>query len=428
MITFLVFVGMILFLVGVHEGGHFLAAKSLGVAVEEFAIGFGPALWSRQRGETRYSIRLLPLGGYVRLAGESGEATEVPFERTYYGRPPWVRLLVSLAGPVMNVLAAVVLAIAAFGGFGLPRVQVVGLVRGGPAEEVLQVGDAVLSIGGQEIWSPDEVGPAIQAAAPGPIPFRIRRDEAVLTVEITPEWEPEDKKYLVGALFPPTVLFAGVPLTLMEDLAPDSPLGEVGLRPGDQIVSACGEVRSLYELADAFDRGCREVEVERGGETLTLTLPDMPLEQLFGGASFRTLPSVYGRRDPLTTLELGFGFVGSTFAMFGTAIGMMVFGEVGVGEAFTGPVGIAGILSQGLAAGGLAILLLISLISVNLAVFNLIPFPALDGARMLFSLWELLSRRRVSPAVENAVHAIGFILLLGFLLLVTYQDIMRLFG
>lgn len=424
MITFLVFVGMILFLVGVHEGGHFLAAKSLGVAVEEFAIGFGPALWSRSRGETRYSIRLLPLGGYVRLAGESGEETEVPFEHTYYGRPPWVRLLVSLAGPVMNVLAAVVLAIAAFGGFGLPRVQVAGVIPEEPAAQALELGDVVVAVGGRPIWLQEDVGPAIQAAAPGLVTFELIRNGERLQVEIVPKWQPEEGRYLVGAYFSPQVF-----LTEVVELKTDSPLYRAGLRPGGQIVSACGRtVRSLYELADALDGGCHEVAVERGGETLTLTLPDMPALQLFGGASFRTLPPVYGRRDPLTTVELGFGFVGSTFAMFGTAIGMMVSGKVGVGEAFTGPVGIAGILSQGLAAGGLVIVLLISLISVNLAVFNLIPFPALDGARMFFALWELVSRRRVSPRVENAIHAVGFILLLGFLLLVTWQDIMRLFG
>lgn len=89
--TWLLLLAVILVLVAVHEGGHFLAAKLLGVAVEEFAIGFGPVLFSRKRGETRYSLRALPIGGFVRLAGEEGGVSEVPFEHTYYGRPAWVR-------------------------------------------------------------------------------------------------------------------------------------------------------------------------------------------------------------------------------------------------------------------------------------------------------------------------------------------------
>ena len=420
----LLLLAMLLFLVGVHEGGHFLAAKLLGVAVEEFALGFGPVLFSRKKGETRYSIRLLPLGGFVRLAGEEGLTSDVPFERTYYGRPAWVRLLVSLAGPLANIVLAGVLATCAILGFGLPRVQVAGLIPGEPAEQALRVGDVVLEIGGKDIWLWDDVGPAIQAMAPGPVSFEIVRDGERLQVDVTPKWHPDEERYLVGAYFTPQVYLAK-----LTELAPNSPLAQAGLKAGDLITAACGrKVQTLFELYDALADDCREVTVLRGGEAITVSLPARSPEEFLQGAGFAALPQVVERPGPGTAVALASRQLARFFVALAEVVRGLVRGTIPAGEAVAGPVGMAGLLSQGIQAGGLATLFLIAFISLNLALFNLIPFPALDGARMAFALFEIVSRRKVSPAVEAAIHALGFVLLLGLLLLITYRDIMRLFG
>ncbi len=420
MTTLLVFVGTILFLVGIHEGGHFLAAKLLGIAVEEFALGFGPPLWTRKRGETRYSLRIFPLGGFVRLAGEAEATTEVPFARTYYGQPAWKRFVLSLCGPVANVVLAVAVVVGAILGLGLPRPQVAGLVPGKPAAQVLQVGDVILAVGGRSAWATDDVGVAIRAIAPAPVTFRIRRGVEERDVTVVPVFSEEDGRYLVGAYFLPQVY-----LLQIEALALDAPLAEGGLRPGDRIVSACAQpVGTFHELYEAWKEGCRTAAVERDG---TIALPGA-LEELLIGVTYRALPVVYDRPGLAEGVGQAAAELGRAMAGFVSAIRGLLTRSIPAGEAVTGPVGIAAVLSEGVRAGPLVVLLLVALISLNLALFNLIPFPALDGARMAFALYEIVTRRKVSPRVEMAVHALGFALLLGLLILITFRDLLRLFG
>lgn len=423
MTTFLVFIGTILLLVGVHEFGHFLAAKLLRVGVLEFAIGFGPALWTWKRGKTRYSLRLLPLGGYVRLAGEGPEVGDFSPEETYYGRPAWARFLLALAGPAFNVFLALLLAFAGFLFIGLPRLRVAGLVPGRPAEEVLKIGDVLLAIDGHDVWSTDDVAKLIQRRAPEPVLLKIVREGAELEVSLSPVYSPEDGRYIVGAYFWPQVLLLEV-----QKLEPLTPLSAAGLRPGDVVVGACDRpLRSFFEWAAALEEGCRVVQVQRGESLLSLELP-ADVGDLFRGVEFRVLPMAYGRIGVQRAVALAGQQVGQAFSVIVETLQAMLARRIPAGEAVSGPVGIAGLLSAGIAAGPLVVLLLIAVISVNLALFNLLPIPALDGARMLFSLFEMLTRRRVPPKVETMVHTLGFLLLLGLLLLITARDLFRLFG
>lgn len=423
MITLLVFLGTILFLIGVHEGGHFLAAKFLGIAVEEFALGFGPTVWTRRRGETRYSVRAFPLGGFVRLAGEAEAATEVPFERTYYGQPAWKRFVLSLCGPVANVVLAVAVVLGAILGIGLPRPQVAGVVPGRPAAEVLEVGDVILSIAGRSAWATDDVGAAIRAIAPEPVLFGIRRGGEELEVFVVPVFADEDGRYLVGAYFLPQMVLAEI-----ESVAAGGAWLRGGFLPGDRVAALCGDgVRTFFDLYAAWEAGCREATVEREGNRLVLTLPG-DADSLVGEASFRTLPPIYERPPIGEGIGLAFEEISRAMVGFVSAIRGLITRSLPAGEALTGPIGIAAVLGQGVQAGPLVLLLLVALISLNLALFNLIPFPALDGARMAFALYEIVTRRKVSPRVEMAVHAAGFAILLGLLILITFQDLRRLFG
>jgi len=423
MTTLLLFVGTVLFLIGVHEGGHFLAAKLFGIAVEEFALGFGPTVWTRKRGETRYSLRLFPLGGFVRLAGESGETAEIPFERTYYGRPAWTRFALSLFGPLANVVLAVAVVVGAILGLGLPRAQVAGLVPGKPAEAVLRVGDVVLAVGDRSAWATEDVGPAIRAIAPDPVAFRIRRDGQEMDVRVTPVFSPEAGRYLLGADFRPQIILAQI-----EEVTAGGSWLRAGFLPGDRVVSLCGDdVRSLLDLYARWEAGCREAVVERGGERLVLPLPDSA-ERLVGDASFRTLPPVYERPPIAEGVGLSFKQISGAMAGFVTTIRGLITRTIPAEEAVTGPVGIAAVLGQGVQAGPFVLLILVAVISLNLALFNLIPFPALDGARMAFALFEMVTRRKVSPRVEMAVHAVGFAVLFVLLILITFQDLRRMFG
>lgn len=423
MSTLLLFLATILLLVGAHEFGHFLAAKLVRIGVMEFAIGFGPPLKSWRRGKTTYTLRLLPLGGYVRLAGEAWEAGDFAPEETYYGRPAWARLLVALAGPTSNILLALVLAFSAYWFIGLPRLRVAALTPGKPAEQALKIGDVLLAVEGIPVWSTDDVSPLIQARAPQPVRFTVLREGRELELEIAPVFSPEDGRYIVGVYFWPQVVLAE-----LQEVRGLTPLSAAGFRSGDRVVGACGRpIRSYLELLLAVEEGCRDLQVQRGEETVALRLPENAQEALAQG-KWRALPLAYGHVGAQRALVLAGQQVGQAFSLIVETLRAMAARRIPAGEAVSGPVGIAAILAEGLAAGPLVVLLLIAVISVNLALFNLLPIPALDGSRLLFALFEMATHRRVPPRVETLVHTLGFLLLFGLLLFITARDILRFFG
>jgi len=233
-ITALIFAGTLVILVGVHEGGHFLAAKLTGVYVHEFAIGFGPKLVSFQKRETRYSLRAIPFGGYVKLAGEDRqeENVEVPPERLLYNKPPSVRILISLAGPAANLLTTFVVILLVLWGFGMPLLQVAGLVAGEPAESVLQPGDLVLAVDDHPVYNINSLAEVVQRAAGSPVTIRIERDGKVETYEITPQYLPDEDRYVVGAYFLSTTYTNEI-----TSVDPSSILGRAGGMAGDLIVA-----------------------------------------------------------------------------------------------------------------------------------------------------------------------------------------------
>lgn len=347
LITILVFAFTISLLVFIHEGGHFLVAKWFRVWVHEFAIGFGPAVWRRRWGETEYAIRVLPLGGFVRLAGEDGGSEEdehVPSERLFTAKPPGVRTAIILAGPLMNILAAVVLMIAYVGIFGVPFVEIVEVTAGSPAQGILQSGDRILRIAGEKIYFTGQVQGLVQRFQGHPLEVTVGRGKEQLTITVTPYLDESSGRYLIGLL----------------------------LREGQRRPHGIGESVSIG--------------LKRVGNTLTL-------------------------------LYLG--------------IKQVITGQTSAGEAFRGPVGIANLLGWSLTQGIEYFFRLVALLSLVLGIFNLLPFPALDGGRILFifvgALAQLIFNRPIPAKWEGWVHYIGFIILMGIVLLITWQDIQRLF-
>ena len=238
MITVLVFAGTLLILVGVHEGGHFLAAKLTGVYVHEFAIGFGPKLASFQRNETRYSLRAIPFGGYVKLAGEDrqGENEDVPSDRLLYSKPPLVRIVISLAGPAANLLTTLIVILIVLWGFGMPLLQVAGLVDGEPAQRVLHPGDLVLAIDDHPVYNINSLASIVQRAHGAPVTIRIERDGKVENYTITPKFLPGEKRYVVGAYFLSTTYTNEI-----THVEPSSIFARAGIIAGDRIVAVGGK-------------------------------------------------------------------------------------------------------------------------------------------------------------------------------------------
>ncbi len=431
MITLLVFLGTILVLVATHEGGHFLAAKATHVYVKEFAIGFGPKLASRKGRETTYSLRAFPIGGYVRLGGEDGvdAPPDVSSDRLLYSKPPLVRVLVSLAGPATNLLMTLVVSLIVLWGMGTPVLQVAGLVPDGPAAAVLEPGDRVLAVNGQAVYSGQALSRVIGGTQGKAVTFAVKRGPERLSVTITPRFDSGEGRYMVG------VYFLSITFTNeITALSSGSALAQAGLESGDRIVAVAGRptqtgVDVVNRLDELLPAQSTSLTVARGAGRLDLTLAvsGLTVDRLLAGATFGDLGTESRRPGPVAGLVLGAGQFAEGFNLMVATVKGILTGRVSAGEAFSGPVGIARVLGEGISQGASVFLRIFSLLSLSLGLFNLIPFPALDGSRAAFALYELVRRKRIPPQREGMIHAIGFFVLIALMILVTYQDILRLF-
>lgn len=325
-------------LITVHELGHFLAAKGTGMLVTEFSIGFGPKLIQKKVGETLYSLRLCPLGGYNRIAGmEPGEAVT---PRGFNGRPLWARMLVILAGPFMNFLLPFLLffGIFAVSGLTLPvNKPVVGsLMEGYPgAAAGLQAGDRLVSINGRKLEKWNDINSLVQENGPKPGKVVIRRDGREMTLTLQPRFDGESKRFLIG------------------------------VRP--------------------------------------------PLEhrQLSLWESLKTAGLAVGK----TTVAMVVG------------LRKMITGKVRADIA--GPIGVAHMAGDVAAQGAVPYLEFMAFLSLNLAVLNLVPIPALDGGQFLVLVVEGLLGHALAPKAKEIIQMIGVACIVALTIFATMHDLLQ---
>lgn len=342
LISIVAFFIILVVLVIAHELGHFLTAKARGVAVLEFGLGFPPRIWGKKRGETLYSINALPLGGFVKLAGEE----DPKVDRSLAGKGYGTRILVLSAGSLMNILLPIVL-------------------------------------------------------------------------------------FSVAFMLPHSIYTA--PVTI-EQVAPDSPAAYAGIMPGDTIVGINGN--QISNTADVR----RWIQLNLGKEiTMTLRSADSserivkvkprwspPEGQGSTGIVMAALtepPTVTSRSEPIwKAVPMGVTECWQTLVLFKNEIIHWIIGATT--PQVTGPVGMAEMTGQVAQSGFSPLLEFAAFISINLGIVNILPLPALDGGRIVFVLLEMIrGGRKVSPKTEGLIHAIGFILLIGLMVLVTFGDI-----
>lgn len=364
--TIVLFIAVLFFLILVHELGHFVTAKWTRMRVDEFAIGFPPRLFSIKKGETEYSINLLPIGGYVKIWGENGsDATDGA--RAFGSRPRLAQAVVLLAGVTMNILTAWIIFFAV-AMIGTPT----AIDEAGASRESFQ--NAHLTVIATVPGSP---------AALAHIPLG-----AVITnVETHTEGQVIDK--LTPTSF--TNIVAG---------SPDSDVTITYQHNGSQTKAALRPQAGV--LATDPDRPALGLST-----ALVETVRQDPLTAL-GTATVRTW-------DSLVAITVGLiSFFGSAFTL-----------SANLAE-ITGPIGIAGMVGEAAEFGFVSLLIFTAFISLNLAVINLLPIPALDGGRLLFVLLEAMIRRPIDPEWMGRVNFVGFALLILLMIAVTYNDILRI--
>ncbi len=335
--TILLLVVLFVFLIFPHELGHFIAAKSFGVQVNEFAFGMGPAIFKKQGKETLYSIRAIPLGGYCAMEGEdTEEAGDNP--RAFNNKKWWQKIIILLAGAAMNVFIAFLALSIVAGVGGVITNTLNSVVEGGPAHKAgIIAGDTIIEINGEATDSWSDVVTLLD---------REMGDGSNLIVTV-------DRK---------------------------------------------GNIESFQVTPELNDAGEYKIGIEA-------SVKHNPITALKNGA--------------IATKEL----IGVLFSSL-----KELFRSENVMEQVSGPIGMAQVVSETSSFGWMYFVYLVAVISLNLAIFNLLPLPALDGGRIIFVIIRLITGKAISDSVEGKVHAIGMVMLIVFAIVVAGNDILKLIG
>lgn len=414
----------------VHELGHYLAARWFDVKIEAFSFGFGPRLFGFRRGETDFRFSAILFGGYVKMAGEhpGDEAASDP--RSFQAKPRWQRLIIALAGPSMNL----VLAVALLTGLFMTKFQtppdvhaVVGHVfADSPAAKAgVREGDRIVALDGKQNPTWEDV--TIQEVS-GPnvaLQVKIERGGQTFWTTVTPKLDERTGVGYAGWLEQGEIQVAS--------LAPGAPAERAGLQKGDVVISANGHpIRSQFRLQEIIRAGGGkpvEIEYQRAGQRRRVTIePAFTTVEgtgrwmigvfLHPRMEFTRLGLVDALRESLRQNVRSAGLVYQFLKR--------ILEQRMSPKSFEGPIGIARLSGDAAREGPAAFIALMSMVSLQLAIFNLLPIPILDGGMILLLGVEILIRRDLSLSLKEAVVKLGFVFLMAFVAFVLYNDITKM--
>ncbi len=447
-IYFAITIGILVF---VHEFGHFAAAKLTGMRADVFAIGFGKRLfgWNRisgftfgelpkdfdGQGNTDYRLCMLPLGGYVKIAGMVDESFDTEFADKepqpyeFRAKPAWKKIVVITAGVIMNLLLALIIfwGVNFFQGKQVITTTKIGYVAPGSVVDSLgfKAEDIIIAINGKPVENWDDVRQDIFVNTIGQdVNVKFERNNTAKSITIPRKVIPENEtgeRFLIPAGFQPAI----------GEVTKNSPAEEAGIKKGDVFLEMNGEkiysVQQTIEIISGHKNTTMPLVVKRGKDTVQLSVtpndkgligvglvtnPDAPVEfQTYG--FFDSF--YYGGLDIVRMTDL-------TFSMVGKVIG----GQVAFGKAFGGPVKIAQLAAKSADTGFLNFLFFLALLSLSLAIINIMPFPVLDGGHLIIILIEGITKREIPIKVKVAIQNTGFVILLLLMAFIIYNDIVNL--
>jgi regulator of sigma E protease len=415
----------------VHELGHFLAAKFFGVRVLTFSIGFGKRLFGFKRGPTDYRVSLLPLGGYVKMAGDDPSEVREGDPDEFLAKPRWQRFIIAVMGPSMNILMAVVL-LAGLYRFHYPKpvymeepARVGDVDPDSPAAKAgILPGDLILRLGSLQNPKWEDLKMKILMAAGEALPVEVLRDGKNVSMTLTPLAKGPDEIGDAG-------LVPCIPGKIGE-VESGRPADKAGLKPGDLIVALDGkDIPCWQQLSAAIQKRegkALSLTVERDGKKFEASLTPYRGDS---GAGEKWLIGV-GYHSDVVVRQLSLGDAIATAVNDNIRNCIVTFDVLGriitrrmSARSLSGPIGIAQISGEAYRAGLPELLMLVSFISLQLGIFNLLPIPILDGGMILLLLIEAIMRRDMSLEVKERFAQIGIVFLLLLAVFVTYNDILK---
>lgn len=425
-----------------HEFGHFIVAKLFKIRVETFSVGFGPRLFGRKWGHTDYRVSAIPLGGYVKLGGdesnaplEGSGAQDIPPEEQYNLRPRWQRVLVAVAGPVMNIITAMAIPIGAAFMYGVPATPapVVYYVNenSAAAQAGLQAGDRIVSFNGTDNPSWDIISGDALLSPGRPLPMVVKRNGSEISLTITPATRVENGEAAGYLEFIPD--YGGLPVVVGE-VQSGSPAEAAGLKEGDRFLKIGGEdIKSSAQVTEyirSHDAQPIAITVQRNGQPLELKTDERRVNGRLG--------FVVAEQYPLHAAGIGSAVKYAynqnlqILRLTGKALGQVFSGQRSLRNTVSGPIGIYQATQKSIEKLGWdGVFGMLGFLSLNLGIFNLLPIPVLDGGAIFLLLIEgllALIGLSISSAVRDRIQQVGFVMVLLLMVFVLTNDVLKSIG